>query len=364
MYHAIVGRMNRKATPITLTAEEERTLKRWVRSAKTEQRLVMRSRIILSAAQGTPTRAIARQLRVRAGTVSKWRIRFTKGGLVALQDAPRSGARRQYGGATEKSILAMLDQEPPSGHATWNGKLLAEAVGGVSKDHVWRVLRKHGIHLQRRRSWCISTDPAFSPKAADICGLYLDPPDNAVVICVDEKPHIQALERAQGWLRLPNGKALTGFNHGYKRHGTTTLFAALDVATGQVKAGHYKRRRRREFLDFMNEVVATYSDKEIHVVLDNLNTHKPKRDRWLARHKNVHFHYTPTYASWLNQIEIWFSILSRKALKGASFTSPQQVRNAIDRFIVAYNKQAAPFEWKKKEVHPVKPKKYYADLCN
>ena len=356
--------MNRKATPITLTVEEERTLNQWVRSAKTEQRLVMRSRIILSAAKGTPTRAIARELSVRPATVSKWRTRFAKGGLAALQDAPRPGAGRRYDEAVEKSILAMLDEEPPSGHATWNGKLLAEAVGGVSKHHVWRVLRKHGIHLQRRRSWCISTDPEFVPKAADIVGLYLDPPDNAVVICVDEKPHIQALERAQGWLRLPNGKALTGFNHGYKRHGTTTLFAALNVATGQVRAGHYKRRRRREFLDFMNEVVADYPDREIHVVLDNLNTHKPKRDRWLARHKNVHFHYTPTYASWLNQIEIWFSILSRRTLKGASFTSSQQVRNAIDRFTAAYNKEAAPFEWKKKEVYPVTPKKYYSDLCN
>jgi transposase len=310
------------------------------------------------------TRAIARELDVRPATVSKWRTRFAKDRLLGLQDAPRPGAGRRYDETIEKQIFAMLDKEPPSGNATWAGKLLAEALGGVSKHHVWRVLRKHGIHLQRRRSWCISTDPEFTPKAADIVGLYLDPPENAVVLCVDEKPHIQALERAQGWLRLPNGKALTGFNHGYKRHGTTTLFTALNVASGQVKAGHYKRRRRREFLDFMNEVIADYPDQEVHVILDNLNTHKPKRDAWLARHKNVHFHYTPTYASWLNQVEIWFSILSRRALKGASFTSPQQVRNAIDRFIRAYNDKVAPFEWKKKKVYPVHPKKYYSNLCN
>jgi transposase len=296
--------------------------------------------------------------------VSKWRTRFAKHGLPGLQDAPRPGALKQYDESTEKRILAMVDQDPPSGHATWSGKLMAEALGNVSKHQVWRVLRWHGIHLQRRRSWCISTDPEFAPKAADIVGLYLDPPDNAVVICVDEKPHIQALERAQGWLKLPNGKALTGFSHGYKRHGTTTLFAALNVATGQVKAGHYKRRRRREFLDFMNEVITDYPDQEIHVILDNLNTHKPKRDRWLSRHKNVHFHYTPTHASWLNQIEIWFSILSRRTLKGASFTSPQQVRNAIDLFIAAYNKEGAPFEWRKREVHPVGLKKNYSNLCN
>ncbi len=185
-----------------------------------------------------------------------------------------------------------------------------------------------------------------------------------MVLAVDEKPHIQALERAQGYLKLPNGRALRGFSHDYKRHGTTTLFAALNVATGEVKAGHYRRRRRVEFLDFMNRVLAHYPDQEIHVILDNLSTHKPKRDHWLARHSNVHFHYTPTHASWLNQIECWFSILSRRALAGASFTSPQQVRDAIDSFIAASNQQAAPFEWRKASVHPVPLKYKYADLRN
>jgi transposase len=312
--------MSRRATPINLTTEERRLLEQWVRSAKTEQRLVFRARVILAAAKGEDTTAIAASLGVRPATVSKWRTRFAQQRMSGLQDAARPGARKVYDESTERRILAMLDRDPPAGYATWTGGLVAEALGDVSKHQVWRLLRRHGIHLQRRRSWCISTDPEFAPKAADIVGLYLDPPDNAVVICVDEKPHIQALERAQGWLRLPSGKALTGFSHGYKRHGTTTLFAALDVATGQVKAGHYKRRRRREFLDFMNEVVAEHPQQEIHVVLDNLNTHKPKHDGWLARHKNVKFHYTPTHASWLNQIEIWFSILSSRTLKGASFT--------------------------------------------
>lgn len=283
---------------------------------------------------------------------------------LGLQDAPRPGAARSYDETTDRRILAMMDKKPPSGNATWTGKLLAKALGDVSSHQVWRVLRRHGIHLQRRRSWCISTDPEFAPKAADIIGLYLEPPDNAVVLCVDEKPAIQALERAQGYLRLPNGHALMGFGHEYKRHGTTTLFAALEVTTGQISAGHYKRRRRREFLDFMNGIVVDYSAQEIHLILDNLNTHKPKRERWLARHKNVHFHYTPTQASWLNQIECWFSMLSRRALKGANFISPQDVRNAIDRFIAAYNQEAAPFEWKKTKVHPVNLKNKYADLCN
>jgi len=219
-------------------------------------------------------------------------------------------------------VLATLDESPPPGYARWNGPLLAKALGDVSEAQVWRILRRHGISLERRRSWCVSTDPQFDKKAADVVGLYLDPPENAVILCVDEKPHIQALERAQGWLTLPDGRSLKGFSSRYRRHGTTTLFAALEVATGLVKTGHYKRRRRVEFLTFMNQVVADYPEREIHVILDNLNTHKPRRDLWLARHPQVHFHFTPTHASWLNQVEVWFSVLTRSALRGASFSLP------------------------------------------
>ena len=157
--------------------------------------------------------------------------------------------------------------------------------------------------------------------------------------------------RAQGYIRLPNGRAVSGFAHEYERHGTTTLFAALETATGLVQAGHYKRRRRREFLDFMNGIIDCYgNEKEIHVILDNLNTHKPKNDRWLKSHPNVHFHFTPTHSSWLNQIECWFSILSRQTLQGASFVDVKQLREAIDHFICAYNAQAAPFEWRRSEI--------------
>jgi transposase len=324
--------------------------------------MVLRAELILAAAGGATTVAVAQRFRLRPATVSQWRQRFAAQRLVGLQDRPRSGRKRRYGEEVEKRILALLDQPPPSGYATWNGPLLARALGTVSARQVWRVLARHRISLQRRHSWCISTDPQFAAKAADLVGIYLSPPDHAVVLCVDEKPSIQALERAQGYLRLPNGQALKGFNHEYERHGTTTLFAALNVSTGQVKAGHYHRRRRREFLDFMNEVVADYPQREIHVVLDNLSTHKPKRDRWRASHPQVHWHYTPTHASWLNQVEIWFSILTRQALRGASFTSPHQVREAIDRFLEAYNAQAAPFEWRKRVVHGVGLKRYYGDL--
>jgi hypothetical protein len=196
---------------------------------------------------------------------------------------------------------------------------------------------------------------------ADVVGLYLAPPENAIVICVDEKPSIQALERAQGYLKLPNGRAMTGHSHDYKRNGTSTLFAAFEVATGKVTAAHKKRRRRIEFLDFMNRIVAAYPDTAIHVVLDNLKTHKPKNDRWLKRHPNVHFHFTPTRASWLNQVEIWFSILQGKSLHGASFTSVKQLRDHIDAYIDAYNENASPFAWNKSDVHQKRLKPRFAD---
>lgn len=346
-----------------MTEEEQEQLESWVRAGTKEQRLVKRARIVLESAAGSKTREISRSLGLREATVSKWRLRFDLERVPGLADAPRPGAQFKYDRNTERRILTALDNPPPEGYAKWSGKLLSKSLGDVSDDHIWRVLHKHNIHLQRRRSWCVSTDPQFTRKAADIVGLYLEPPENALVICVDEKPSIQALERDQGWLRLPDGKAMRGFSHEYKRHGTTTLFAALNVATGIVQTGHYARRRRREFLDFMNEVVANEPDKEIHVVLDNLSTHKPKEDRWLKRHTNVNFHFTPTHASWLNQVECWFSILWRQALDGSSFTSARQVRQAIDKYIAVYNPEATPFEWRKRTIAPTGFKKHYADLC-
>lgn len=299
-----------RSIQVSVSDSDREALESWRRAGSAEYRLVLRAKIILASARGETTANIARCFHVSPQTVSKWRKRFTEQGLAGLSDAPRSGKPATYDTETERRVLAKLDEPPPQGYASWNGRLLAGTLGDVSDDQVWRILRRHRIDLERRHSWCVSTDPEFTAKAADVVGLYIAPPENAVVLCVDEKPHIQALERAQGWLRLPNGKAITGFLHEYERHGTTTLFAALDVATGQAKTGHYNRRRRREFLDFMNEVVAGYdSSLELHVILDNLNTHKPKNDRWLARHKNVHFHYTPTHASWLNQIKIWKSVV-------------------------------------------------------
>jgi transposase len=351
-----------EATPIILTEQERSVLEAMIRSPKTEHGMVERARIVLLAAEGRSTRSIAKELGSWPGRISRWRIRFARDRLAGLGDLPRPGATPRYGSDTDKRILALLDQSPPAGYGRWTAPLLSRELGDVSDQYIWRFLRANKIDLAARKSWCESDDPDFVAKAADIVGLYLAPPQDAIVLAVDEKPHIQALERAQGYLKLPGGRALSGRSHDYKRNGTSTLFAALELATGQVTTGHYKRRRRVEFLDFMNGIVADYPGKQIHVILDNLSTHKPKRDRWLARHPNVHLHFTPTYSSWLNQIEVWFSILQAASLAGASFSSVQQLKTHIDAFVQSYNLRAAPFVWTKSVVHQKRLKPRFSDL--
>ena len=205
-----------RAAEVTLTGDQRTTLRSWLAAGKTEWRLAFRAQIILALADGLTNKEAAGRLATRPATVSKWRGRFARDGLAGVADAPRSGKPRHYDGEDERRILGALDAPPPAGYARWNGTLLGKHLGDISKHQIWRVLRAHEISLERRRSWCISTDPAFAQKAADIVALYLQPPESAVMLSVDEKPHIQALERAQGWLKLPNGKALTGFNHEYK----------------------------------------------------------------------------------------------------------------------------------------------------
>jgi len=327
-----------RAAEIRLTPEDREVLEARVRARTTEQRDVLRARIVLLADEGRSTRSIAKAVDTMPRTVSLWRGRYAREGLAGLSDKPRPGAAPKYDAETGRRVLAVLDRPPPAGFARWTGPLIAAELGDVHEQQVWR------------KSWCESNDPEFVAKAAEVVGLYMAPPENAVVICVDEKPSIQALERAQGYLKLPNGRALTGHSHDYKRHGTSTLFAAFEVATGKVTAAHAKRRRRIEFLDFMDEVVAAYPDQELHVVLDNLNTHE-KNEAWLERHPRVSFHFTPTRASWLNQVEIWFSVLQGKSLSGASFTSVKQLRQHIDDFIAAYNDNPRPFAWTKTKVH-------------
>src|SRR5580692_11389164 len=338
-----------KAREVRLKPKVRKVLEGRCRAPTTAQRDVRRARIVLLAAEGRSTRSIAEEVGVEPRIVSNWRRRFADHGLGGLSERPRAGKKPIYGKATNRRILALPDRPPPQGYARWTGPLLAEALDDVDVQYVWRFLREHKIDLVARKSWCESNDPAFVAKAADVVGLYVDPPAKAIVLCVDEKPSIQALERAQGYLKLSNGRALTGQSHDYKRHGTTTLFAALEVATGKVVASHSKRRRRVEFLGFMDSLVDAFPDRELHVILDNLNTHK-KNEHWLKKHPKVHFHFTPTSASWLNQVEVWFSILQGQSLSGTSFSSLEQLKEHIDAFISTYNDKAEPFIWTKKKV--------------
>src|SRR6195256_3581369 len=339
-----------EAREVHLSRKDRKVLEACCRSPVTLQRDLKRARIVLLAAAGRSTRSIAKEVGAHPRIVSFWRHRYADQALEGLQDKPRPGKQPIYTKATDKRILKLLDKPPPDGFARWTGPLLAGALGDVDVQYVWRFLRSHKIDLAARKSWCESNDPNFTAKAADVVGLYVAPPEKAIVLCVDEKPSIQALERAQGYLKLPNGRALTGQSHDYKRHGTTTLFAALEVATGRIIAAHSKRRRRVEFLGFMNSLVAAFPDRELHVILDNLNTHK-KNERWLKKHANVRFHFTPPRSSCLNQIETWFSILQGKSLNGASFTAVEQLQEHIDAFIAAYNETAEPFAWTKKKVY-------------
>src|ERR1700739_3282665 len=338
-----------EAREVHLSRKDRKALEERCRSPVTLQRDLKRARIVLLAAAGRSTRSIAKEVGVQPRIVSLWRHRYADHGLEGLQDKPRPGKRPIYTKATDKRILKLLDKSPPEGFARWSGSLLAGALGDVDVQYVWRSLPTNKIDLAARKSWCESNDPSFTAKAADVVGLYVAPPEKAIVLCVDEKPSIQALERAQGYLKLPNDRALTGQSHDYKRHGTTTLFAALEVATGKIIATHSKRRRRVELLACIERVSSAFPNRKLHVILDILNTHK-KNEHWLKAHPNVQFHFTPTSASWLNQVEVWFSILQGQALSGTSFTSLKQLQEHIDAYVNAYNDKAEPFVWTKKKV--------------
>ena len=355
--------MSRTAPQITCRPEDQQTLKRLAASRTEAKQAVERARIILGCLDGKRVQQIAHECGTRPNTVIKWRQRFVQGGLAGLRDAPRPGAKPTYGADFRNQVLAVLETPPPAGQACWDGPAVAAKLGG-SVHAVWRVLRQEGICLQRQRSWCVSTDKEFAAKAANIVGLYLNPPENALVISVDEKPSIQALERATGYVETDNSKIVRGCKSTYKRHGTLNLFAALQVATGLIQTRTTTLKRREGFLQFMDQIVAeTPVDRQLQVVLDNYCTPK-KCDAWLALHPNVHFHFTPTSASWLNQVEIWFGIMSRKALRGASFKNVTELRQAIEAFIAAYNPKAKPFKWRKREVKGSQLRNTIVNLCN
>jgi transposase len=313
-----------EAREVHLSKKDRKVLEACCRSPMTLQRDLKRARIVLLAAAGRSTRSIAKEVGVQPRIVSLWRHRYADLGLEGLQDKPRPGKQPIYTKSTDKRILKLLDKPSPAGFARWTGPLLAGQLDDVDVQYVWRFLRRHKIDLAARKSWCESNEHDGLLGRDDI-----------------EPNNIGGFG--------PNGRALTGQSHDYKRHGTTTLFAALEVATGKIIATHSKRRRRVEFLDFMNSVTAAFPNRQLHVILDNLNTHK-KNEPWLKAHPNVKFHFTPTSASWLNQVEVWFSILQGQSLSGASFTNLKQLEQHIDAYIKAYNVRAAPFVWTKKKV--------------
>lgn len=341
--------MSRVALPLNCTPEVMQELVRLGKSRTDEARLVERAKIVLRCLAGERNDEVAARLGTRPATVGSWRQRFAQHGLAGLQDRPRSGKPPTLPADLRQRLLRQLEQPPPQGFASWDGGSLAAALG-VSDDAVWRMLRKDNIQLRRQRSWCVSTDPQFAAKATDIIGLYLNPPLNALVVCVDEKPSIQALQRKTGYVFTSSGKLVRGLQSTYKRHGTINLFAALNVATGIIQSKTTATKKRPDFQAFLDEVVRDVPlQQDIHVILDNYGTHK-KNEAWLADHPNVHFHFTPTSASWLNQVEIWFGILGRKTLRGASFASTEELVEAIQAFVAAYNPKAAPFTWRKREV--------------
>ena len=347
---------------LRLTEEQRSGLERLARSGKEEYRIVWRARILLACSEDRRIVDIAREFGTRPNTIIKWRDRYSSHGISGIYDSPRSGKPRIYPQELAKKILDLIGTPPPRGHAEWNGSLIAEELH-ASRDKVWNILRSEGVQLQRHRSWCISTDPEFAQKAADIVGLYLDPPDNAVVISIDEKPGMQALQRMTGFVHADNGKIVRAYKSTYKRNGTLNLFAALEIASGTVSAKTTERKTKSDFLAFMDEVVADHRGIEIHAILDNYCTHK-RCDDWLKEHPNVHFHYTPTSASWLNQIEIWFSILARTTLRRASFESTEALASSVKSYVNEYNKHPRPFKWKKRDVKGSQIRDTIADLRN
>jgi transposase len=270
--------VTRVAVALSCSAEQRTELMNLARSRTEEARLVERAKIVLACLDGKRNDEVSRELGVRPNTVGLWRKRFAARGIAGLHDQLRPGKKPKYGGEFRLRILQQLELPPPPGLAGWDGGTLAAALG-VSDAAVWRVLRKEGIQLRRHRSWCVSTDPQFAAKAADIIGLYLNPPENALVLSVDEKPSIQALERATGYVQTSSGKIVQGLKSTYKRHGTINLFAALEVATGVIRGKTTQTKKRLDFQAFMSEIIQDQpSDRQIHVILDNYCTHKKKRN--------------------------------------------------------------------------------------
>jgi len=316
-----------------------------VRKAPRDEHL--RLQIILGCANGESGSSIARRLGVTAQTVSKWRQRFERYGLDGLVDAPRSGRPRTVTDEQVQEVVDRVRQTKPDNASHWSSRSMS-AVTGVSPASVQRIWRAFGLKPHREATFKLSTDPAFVDKVHDIVGLYLNPPDRALVLCVDEKSQIQALNRTQPGLPLTFGQPATR-THDYKRHGTTSLFAALDVATGEVIGRLKRRHRSAEFIEFLNAIDRTVpAEQDVHLIMDNYGTHKTDKVRaWFAERPRYHVHFTPTSASWLNLVERFFSTLSEKWIKRQAHTSVKDLENSIRTYLETYNADPKPFQWHK-----------------
>ena len=338
--------MPRSAATVELSPGQRQELERLSHTPSTANQLAQRARIVLRAAEGASNRQIAAELGLSLPTVGQWRTAFAAKGTVGLADRPRSGRPRSLDEATAKLIVAKALEPPPPGTSHWSVRDLARELS-LPATTVHRVLRANRLKPHQVRTFKHSSDPQLTEKVCDIVGLYLDPPDGALVVCVDEKTQIQALDRTQPLLPLRPGLAERR-THDYRRHGTTNLYAALEIASGQVVGQCRPRHRHQEFLVFLRRIVREFPAGELHIVLDNSSTHStPEVKRWLARHKRVIFHFTPTSASWMNLVECWFSILTRKQIRRGSYDSVPQLIAAIKSFIARHNQNAQPFVWTK-----------------
>ena len=342
-----MAKTGRPTVAIVLTDEERAALIRFTRRGTGEQRLALRARIVLDCAEGLNNEQVATAARVNPHTVGKWRARFVAKRIDGLLDEPRPGAPRKISDDQVEDVVVKTLESTPKNATHWSTRDMAKKVG-LGRDTISRIWRAFGLKPHRSETFVLSKDPLFVEKVRDIVGLYLTPPARALVLCVDEKSQIQALNRTQPLLPFGPGQ-LERRTHEYARHGTTTLFAALDVATGKVIGECFARHRAKEFLKFLKQVEAeTPPDLDLHVVLDNASTHKtPTVQRWLVKNPRVRLHFTPTKGSWLNQVERWFGLLTQRKLRRGSHRSTRELEAAIRSYLEANNEDPKPFVWTK-----------------
>lgn len=356
--------MGRPTSRLKLTDEERSELQRLARSRAGKAAVFRRARIILRCASGLNDIEVAEELETRRETVGKWRRRFLERRLDGLYDEPRSGAPRKIDDDVVEMVIDATLNSKPKKATQWSTRLLAKETG-LSRTSIHEIWRAFGLQPHRSETFSLSTDPQFIEKVRDVVGLYMNPPANALVLCVDEKSQIQALDRSQPVLpmRPTTPERLT---HNYVRHGTTSLFAALDIATGNVIGKCYRRHRTDEFLRFLNTIKKQVPDKlDVHLVMDNYTTHKTHRvHRWLLRNPRFHIHFTPTHASWLNMVEGWFALLTKRRLKRGVHCSTQALERDINSFIAAHNESPTPFVWTKSADEILASLRRYCEVVN